>query len=67
MSKGNGFTKHVVNGVRYSAHHIQGTTWMVKRYKDSVDDTNYVECLFADDTNDEMTAILAAIGNDSWA
>jgi hypothetical protein len=67
MAFDNGFEKHVINGVRYSAYNVQGSTWMVKRYNDSEDDTSYVECLFSIDTKDELTAIKAAIRNESWA
>ena len=67
MAFDNGFPKHVVDGVRYSAHHIQGSSWMVKRYKDADDDTSYVECLFSSDATDESDVIRTAIRNGSWA
>lgn len=67
MKVDNGWTKHVVNGVRYSAHHIDGATWLVKRYDDNENDAYYVECLFPTDATDELVVIQTAIQNNSWA
>jgi len=63
----NGFPKHVINGIRYSAHHIQSTTWMVKKYSDNSNDASYVECLFTSNSKDELEVIKQAIRNGSWA
>jgi len=62
----NGWPKHVIDGVRYSAHHIDGSTWMVKRYR-SDDDADYVECLFQTEVKNELGVIQVAIENNSWA
>jgi hypothetical protein len=70
MAFDNGWPKHAVAGIKYSAHNegeFNGaTTWMVKRYNNSDDDSNYVECLFSADTKDELTAVEIAIKNNSW-
>ena len=60
----------IVKGKKYKGFKVTDEMWMVKRFQSPTsqdDESGYVECQIVIKTDDEETAIKAAIAQGSWA